>query len=152
MKIAFYKGWSADWKDKLICIWTFSRFSHCEIVGTDGLCYSSSPRDGGVRKKEIDLDSGHWEVFDIVVEHKRFEYYKNQAVLNKFFESTKGLQYDWKAIYFSMGINIGLQDKDKWFCSEWCATFLNKRFGLGLETQISPGRLYKKLKYLKFIK
>ena len=40
------------------------RHSHCELV-IGGKCYSASDRDGGVRGKAIDLDSGHWDVFEI---------------------------------------------------------------------------------------
>lgn len=151
MKIAFYKGFKGDWKDILICIRTFSKYSHCEIVGSDGFCYSSSPRDGGVRKKEIDLKDGKWETFEINVEHKRFEYYKNQTILNKFFESTKGQKYDWVAILFSMAVKLGFEDKNKWYCSEWCCAFLNKRFSLNMNTQISPSKLFRTLKSLKYI-
>ena len=32
----------------------------------DGVCYSSSARDGGVRSKVIDLTSGRWDVVECV--------------------------------------------------------------------------------------
>lgn len=38
--------------------------SHVELV-IDGLCYSSSLRDDGVRRKFIDLDRRHWRIIPI---------------------------------------------------------------------------------------
>lgn len=63
-----YKGPGDQIHHKLFhygtCIWTLSRYSHCEIV-IDDLCYSSSARDGGVRSKHIPNlhDSKKWDVF-----------------------------------------------------------------------------------------
>lgn len=76
LRLAFYKGppsW-ADWvhviSHALTCLvlsirrckWV--KYSHTEIV-IDGICYSSSLRDGGTRSKVIDLNSGRWDVFDV---------------------------------------------------------------------------------------
>lgn len=63
--IALYKGPPGPLLRRIghyaIRLWTWSRWSHAELV-IDGLCYSSSMMDGGVRCKRIDLDSGHWDV------------------------------------------------------------------------------------------
>lgn len=52
VQIAFYRGPPRRWLHKLshwlICLFTLSRYSHCELV-IDGVCWSSSARDGGVR-------------------------------------------------------------------------------------------------------
>lgn len=132
MKIAFYLGRKADNPksklfDWLVCAWTKSRYSHCELV-IDGVCYSSSKRDGGVRGKVIDLNSGHWHVFD----------------LNR--DSEKAL--DWFYAHFGRSYDVaGLlgfvlpwrtHDPDRWFCSEACAAALK----IPKHWTLSPGDLF----------
>ena len=67
-KIAFYKGPPTPLWRKVghyaIRLWTWSRWSHAELV-IDGVCWSASARDGGVRQKQIDLTSGRWDVFEL---------------------------------------------------------------------------------------
>jgi hypothetical protein len=98
-----------------IRLWTWSRYSHAELV-IDGVCYSSSARDGGVREKVIDLGSGRWEVFPIpAVSAERplqwFAQHVRQA-------------YDWS--------NIGRfvlpflpHRKNQWVCFEAVGAMLN---------------------------
>lgn len=66
--LALYKGPPAPLWRKVghyaIRLWTWSRWSHAELV-IDGWCYSASVMDGGVRRKQIDLDSGHWDIVPI---------------------------------------------------------------------------------------
>lgn len=66
--IALYKGPPAELYRKVghygIRLWTWSKWSHAELV-IDGWCYSSSVMDGGVRRKKIDLEDGHWDVIEI---------------------------------------------------------------------------------------
>lgn len=51
VQIAFYKA-KGNWIDLATRIWTNSHYSHCEIVSNKDW-YSSSPRDGGARIKQI---------------------------------------------------------------------------------------------------
>ena len=60
MKLAFYKA-KGDWVDLLIRVFTNSKYSHVEIVHIKDW-YSSSPRDGGVRVKQIQ-DDGNDKLF-----------------------------------------------------------------------------------------
>lgn len=69
VSIAFYKGPPRN--DLLhtashyaIRLWTWSKWSHAELV-IDGVCWSASARDGGVRHKTIDLDSGRWDLVSL---------------------------------------------------------------------------------------
>lgn len=70
LQIAFYKGppKRSDWLHTLshygIRLWTWSKWSHAELV-IDGWCYSASARDGGVRRKQIDLNSGRWDLVSL---------------------------------------------------------------------------------------
>lgn len=85
-----YKGPADDWKHKLghwlVKVLTASKYSHCELF-INGTCYSSSFRDGGVRSKVIDLNSGHWDNIKI-------EGYDEKYAL-QWFERNRGRPYDW---------------------------------------------------------
>jgi hypothetical protein len=61
-------------------------YSHAELV-VDGVCHSSSVRDGGVRAKTINLATGRWVVVDLPQADA-------DAALARFAER-KGLGYDW---------------------------------------------------------
>ena len=64
MKLAFYKG-REDLYDRLISWWTRGPYSHVELVISDNYCMSSSPKDGGIRFKHIDLRPDHWDLVEL---------------------------------------------------------------------------------------
>jgi hypothetical protein len=139
MQIAFYKQSSKGLLKKLvhygICLATLSRYSHCELV-INGLCYSSSGRDHGVRKKYIpDLySSGHWDVFDIA-------YDEDYAL--KVYEYNKLGKYDYFGVaryIFPFIPNI----RNKWYCSELVAVML------GLPKEQTPQDLFNTLIVKKY--
>ena len=74
MKVALYKGPAKDWRHKVahwaVCVATRSPYSHCELV-IDGVCWSASARDGGVRGKVIDLVSQQGRMMAAVQELSR---------------------------------------------------------------------------------
>lgn len=118
--------------------WTGSHYSHCELV-IDDICYSASFMDGGVRKKNIDLKSGRWDIVSI-------DWADKQAAI-EFFENTKGAKYDWIGILGSQLINRKVHDINRWFCSEWvgCAIkFPNPEM-------LSPDILCKWVKFLNIV-
>lgn len=119
MQVAFYKA-PGTWLDALIRLLTRSIYSHCELV-IDGICYTSSNRDGGVRSKAIYLDTEKWDVFDIP---------HNKDLAKAWFTEHYGQSYDWLG-----AVRIVLpflpNSSNKWFCSEACAA------ALGIE---NPGR------------
>ncbi len=93
--LAMYKGPGSKLQYKAFhygtCLFTLSRYSHCEIV-IDGRAYSSSARDGGVRSKIIkDLnDSGRWDLFVLP--------YVNPHVALELYETRKGRKYDYLGV------------------------------------------------------
>ena len=113
MKLAMYKG-KGNFYDKLIRFVTLSSYSHCELV-IDGLCYSSSPRDGGVRMKYIYLDD-NWYTFDLPT-----HYTKEQAL--SWFVENAGKKYDWVGAITSI-FPFQFHAGNKYFCSEACANML----------------------------
>jgi hypothetical protein len=139
MHIAFYKKPSTGFLKKLvhysICIITLSRYSHCELVIND-ICYSSSGRDGGVRKKHIpDLyTSDHWDIFNI-------DYSEDLAL--KVYTTNKSAKYDYLGVaryVFPFISNI----KNRWYCSEIVAVML------GLSKEQTPQDLFDKLIVKKY--
>ena len=113
--IAAYKGPASGLFNvifhKAVCLITNSKYSHCELV-VEGKAYSASARDGGVRVKTIDFNSGKWDLYPIQIDSR---YVKD------FFGETKDDPYDYLGLgYFLIPFIRG--SKNRWFCSEWCAT------------------------------
>lgn len=131
MQIAFYKGPATGITNKLgrllVCIGTLSRYSHCELV-IQGVCYSASARDGGVRSKVIDLASGHWDVVDVP---------GDEAAALAWFCAHMGEAYDWMGV-LRFALPFLRQRPGKWFCSEAVAEAL----GVADSAGVSPGDLW----------
>lgn len=117
VKVAFYKGLEATDTtiyDKAICYYTKGQYSHTELVLFDSISYSSSPRDGGVRRKKIIFDDKDWDFIEID------NIDVNKIV--KFFNLTENDKYDWIGIF---GFIVPFKDRtNAWFCSEWVSNAL----------------------------
>ena len=138
IQLAFYKA-KGNYKDKLIRIWTNGQYSHVEII-IDGYMYSSSPRDGGVRKKKHTYNTDKWEYINI-------KFIKKNNII-EFFKMTKKDKYDWFGI---LGFIIPIKDRTHdWFCSEWVSNALKisecKKLWTKEPSKISPNKLYNILK------
>lgn len=146
--LALYKGKKTGRKptallarlnDWLIRKLTKGIYSHCEIVikrrelignyDYDVVydCYSSSPRDGGVRMKQFTPSPDKWDLIElngVSVKH-----------IDDLYQCTKGKQYDWLG---ALGVVFkNCQNPQKYFCSEWVATAL----GLNEPWRFSPNDL-----------
>ncbi len=144
--VAFYKHkvkvrtWQTfrEWLiDTIIRMATKSKYSHCEVVFKaythNGSvfydCYSSSPRDGGVRKKTMTLEPQKWDLINVDISSNR---------IKQTFKLYVGKPYD---LLGAVGFYFGRQDKAKYFCSEYCAEMLKLD-----NTLISPQQLYEQLR------
>lgn len=144
--VAFYKGRKtgrrpsdlaarfADWVIREI---TRSPYSHCEIAVKEHeqsyvyTCYSSSARDGGVRRKVMPLPPEKWDLVEVEVDDGR---------LRRAFELTKFHGYDWSGIFpFLPNLEV------RWFCSEWCGMVLDA----GRAAERAPAALAEYLHCLK---
>lgn len=115
LALALYKGpprndWWHSVSHYAIRLWTWSKWSHAELV-IDGVCYSSSARDGGVRSKRIDLASGRWDVVDLHIAEDQAERALSWFMVNL------GDQYDWAGIWRFV-VPFLPQNKRRWFCFE----------------------------------
>ena len=138
MKIHFYKATEGKIGDKVVGL--VSVFSHVELE-INGVCYSSSNRDYGVRSKIIDTSNKQkWVSFDL----------KKDIDINNclsYFESVKGQKYDWLNIFCTQLIKLNMQSEDKQICSE----FVGNCLGLEDSYKYSPESLFYKLKELNYI-
>lgn len=131
MKIAFYKGKSGNLYDRLVCATTLSEYSHVELVLDDGLSYSSSHRDNGVRSKHIEFDD-KWDIFSLINNY-------DQNAIRYWFLLNKDTKYDYRGA-ISSALHIDWSYKDKNYCSKVAALML----GITPERQ-TPGSLHRRL-------
>lgn len=120
--VAFYKG-KGTFLDKAIRFFDKAEFSHCEVVIISelkkngkykGRCfemYSSSPRDGGVRKKTVSgLSSEKWHLIELPQ--------IPPASVENYFKQHEGKKYDY---FGALGVIFGTpQSPKRFFCSEFC--------------------------------
>lgn len=144
MKVAFYRAWPhGEPLDKLISLWTFGPYSHCELVFTDGTAFSSSYRDGGVRFKKIEFLPNRWDLLVIPGPPQSFSLF--DGMLWDWCNQHEGAGYDLLGI-----LSHGLQSSGKWYCSEICAMAL-RQFGFYYgRTNVVPNKLYHLLRSTGF--
>lgn len=100
---------------RFIQYWSGSIYSHSELV-VEGVCYSSSIMDKGVRAKVIDLDPDKWDVIELP--------WADAGAVLEYFAKTDGFSYGWFSMIASQLFNRNQTDKTSQFCSEWCASAL----------------------------
>jgi hypothetical protein len=131
MKLALYKGTRPGVPglfNRLIRWWTNSPYSHCEIVFSDGISASSSIEDKGVRFKYIEMSPDKWDLIDLPN--------SDELYARNFFQQNLGKKYDILGL-FGFIWRRGTNSKDKYFCSEICASSLQ----LNKPENYSPGSL-----------
>ena len=109
MQVAFYIASKGNKLDKWIGLLTWGKYSHCELVFSNGASFSSSPRDGGTRFKNIKFNPEHWDFVEVNLS-------SSQEVDTYIFclsESNK--PYDWLGAIFRLPLWRG-----RWYCSEIC--------------------------------
>jgi hypothetical protein len=132
MKIAFYKKrnkFPTDIISELIKWWDGGPYSHCELIFSSGVSASSSMQDNGVRFKHIEYGE-HW---DIIAVPEQF----SEAYAYEWFVTNECAAYDFLGDV-GFVLNRGIQDKNKWFCSEAIASAL----GFSDAWRLSPNGLY----------
>lgn len=133
----------------LITLRTLGKYSHCEFIYNDYV-YLSNP--GGVRIKPFIYKDN----MDIFVLDSHIEI----PVVLEEFKKLKGKGYDYRAIFFSQLLKLGIEHNDKYFCSELCIHLINKGLDESLTynlkklkaNEFSPSKLFKYLKNMELIK
>lgn len=101
--------------------------SHVEVV-IDGMCHSSSLRDGGVRRKLIDLNRPHWRVIPIT--------WRSPEAALKVFARHNGEPYAWGDLVAQHVLRLPIDFRGP-TCSELCALML----GIPRAERIDPAWL-----------
>lgn len=114
LRLAFYIAEHGTTQDKVVAKVINSKYSHVEIVFSNNVCASASPRDKGVRFKKIDLNNGKWDIYQV-------KPILNEDEIKKWFLSHLGDRYDTFGAIGS-GIGVPLYSLNKKFCSLCLAT------------------------------
>lgn len=137
MYAAFYKGVRPGINgiyNLLIKGWTRGKYSHVEIVFSDGTSASSSFLDGGVRFKYIDFSGGNWDLLKL----DQFD----ELSARRWFAQHDGQRYDLFGVgRFIVGF-VG-ETKKRWFCSEAVAEALGFKDSWRFEPNILAAVLTK---------
>lgn len=117
---AFYKGTRpglGGLYNRIVRWWDKGKYSHCELVFSDGVSASASFLDGGVRFKHIEFSEARW---DAVALDGRME-----EAAREWFEEHAGAKYD---LLGNLRFFFGFlpDNKNRWFCSEAIAAALGK--------------------------
>lgn len=123
VKIALYKG-PPKTNDithvishNVIKLRTWSKYSHAELV-IDGWAYSSSVRDRGVRRKQIEFSPERWDIIEIDPKRVNLDY------ALAFFLRYEGSKYDWWNIV-RYALPFVPQKENQFVCFEFVAAMLN---------------------------
>lgn len=119
---------------KIIKLWPFGgaagKYSHSELVFSNGTTFSSDEADGGTRWKDQIETPADWDFIEVPCTTEE------EARIKAFCNGEIGCKYDKRGIIFSfLPVPIGLQSKDKWFCSEICVSALQL---VGLLVGVTP--------------
>jgi hypothetical protein len=139
--LALYKG-KGTLFNRLIRLWTGSKYSHCELVMQGGQWLSASAMDGGVRLKMIELNLEHWDLIPLP--------WAKPIPIWDLYERHEGKGYDWLGLFFSQLLASGLHSQRRMFCSEFCAAAL----GFSSPQRYSPallGEVVNRINRLPFV-
>ena len=117
-KIAFFKGnhpGLGGIYSRFVRWWTIGKYSHAELVFSDGISASSAFMDGGVRFKKVVYNDTDWDFLTLP------DVLENDAKI--WFIQHNGKAYDyWANIRFALGFMP--DSKDKYQCIEACMASL----------------------------
>jgi hypothetical protein len=144
MQVAFYKAFqpSATTLDTTVAVLSFGQYSHVELIFSDGMAFSVSPRDKGTRFKKINFNPEAWDILDTPMVKETEDNIRSLA--NVFL----GYKYDYIGAIFSIS-PVCIQKDKRFFCSELVTNLLNHCVyynALGDGCKYSPNKLYKELR------
>ena len=133
----------------LIVLRTLGKYAHCEMI-LNGYIYYTNP--GGARIKPF-IYKNYMDIYEINLPFS-VDFFIDQ------FKKYQGKGYDYWAIVLSQLLELDIEDKERYFCSELCLILINKLTNDSLTynlksikaNQFSPSKLYKYLKFMKIIR
>ena len=161
--LAFYKG-NDKLLDKIITWTSRGIYSHVEIV-VDNISYSSSGRDGGVRRKALGFMSydnpSKWDIFELKTENvasfkEKFELLKNRKVFGSFRYQRHDIKerngrYDYWSIILYHILRIPLWkkvDNTRFLCTELILELIQA--GLSINSDLGTNNTTTKLLHKAF--
>jgi hypothetical protein len=111
MRLAYYKGTRPGIQGLFniaVRLWCRGKYSHVELIFSDGLSGSSSGIDGGVRLKQIDYNPSRWDIVKVNAD---------EAFARQYVEGRVGWGYDYWGL-FGFILRPFRGDKKREFCSE----------------------------------
>lgn len=117
MKLASYKGTRpglAGLFNRAVRWWLGGKYSHTELVFSDGVSASSSWLDGGVRYRLITFDPAKWDLIEID---------GDEQAARQWFKDHGGDSFDIVGL-FGFVWRRSTHNRARWFCSESVAASL----------------------------
>lgn len=113
IQVAFRIGKPKDIIDLVIVFFSASCCTHCELVFSNGESFSSDPKSGGTRFKDIDYsNASEWELIPLPWITETEEHEIRAAATYEL-----GCRYDWLAILLGWLI-VPWNKLNQWFCTE----------------------------------
>jgi len=131
MKILFYKGTRKGVQgiySRLVRFVDKGKYSHCEVLFSDGLSASASFIDKGVRFKQIDYTSDNWDEVEVACD---------ELTVRAWFNNHEGDKYDILG-NLRFGLFFITPSKNKWFCNE----AIGEALGIKDSWRYGPNGLY----------
>lgn len=143
VEVAFYIANKGKLADKLMAWLQNSKHSHIEVkIG--GRCYSSSQRDGGVRGKRIDTNSGKWDLIPLLSGTE------DEAKGLEFFEKTKYKKYDTVGAIINLGMKLKIKIfPNRYNCVEWAISCINAILGTNYNISMSMNEFHKTIQMIR---
>jgi len=149
--IALYKG-NGQLHNAIVRRWTNSEYSHAELIMPDESAITILPFSlAGITRRPFDIEGGEkeWDFICIPINPSQL------CTLERFYDQTKGNQYDWLGMIASQVVPFHIKHKKRWYCSEWIAYALRLICvidGLHQQCDMSPKVLSRLIKHIKRIK
>jgi hypothetical protein len=103
----------------LIKLWTFGKYSHCEIRIGD-CSYDANASAGMIIARSGGWPEDKWDVYDIELSPDSL------VKMRTFLMDKIGKSYDYRGIFLSQIFPFDRHDKNGWFCSELCYAALSE--------------------------
>ncbi len=136
-------------KQKIILKWTKSIYFHVEMIIDNE--WIEADNDKGLIKHKLRPLSTKYDYITIYVPECQI----NLKNAKKFIENQMGSKYDWTGIYLSQVFKLGIDKKDRWFCSEIVSKMLQiygvENFHYIKPEDMSPESVFKMLSAMESV-